>query len=81
MTRRHKPLIDFINRLIDKHFHRYFDEPDACIFAIGVDTILHQYFETSFGLSEGEIAGKTARYLPKAVERCINAKLRSITRT
>ena len=77
---RRDPLIAVLNRLIDKHFHKYFDNPDACVLAIGVDAILHQYFESMFGLSRKEIARRTARYLPKAIERCINAKLGSLWR-
>ena len=70
------PLIAVLNRFIDRQFHRYFDDPEVCVLAIGVDAILHQYFESMFGVSREEIARRTARYAPKAIERCINAIIR-----
>ena len=73
-------LIVILNRLIDRQFHRYFDDPEVCLFAVGADVILHQAVEGLFGLPRGEIARRTARYLPKALERCMNAKLRSLWR-
>ncbi len=73
-------MLTALNRLIDREFHRYFDDPDVCVLAIGVDTMLHQYFEASFGLSREEIARRTARYMPKALERCVNAIVRKALR-
>ena len=78
--RQRDPLIALLNRLIDRQFHKYFDDPDACVLAIGADLILHRYFESLMGLSRKEIARKTARYVPKAIERCVNAKLKSLRR-
>jgi len=78
--RQRDPLIALLNRLIDRQFHKYFDDPDACALAIGFDAVLHQYFESMFDLSREEVARRTARYVPKAIERCVNAKLKSLRR-
>jgi len=78
--RKRDPSIAFLNKLIDELFHRYFDDPKACLLAIGVDTLLHQYFEMSLGLSRKEVVKRTVKYLPKVLERCINARLKNLRR-
>jgi len=64
---RQDPLLATLNKLIDKRFHKYFDDPELCIFAIGADVIMHQAVESMFGLTEMEIARRTVRYLPKGI--------------
>ncbi|RLI17952.1 hypothetical protein DRO54_10795 [Candidatus Bathyarchaeota archaeon] len=77
---RRQPLLVALDKLIDKQFHRYFDDPEACMLAIGVNAILHQYFESELGPSREEIARRTARYLPKALEKCLNVIIREALR-
>jgi len=42
--------------------------------------IMHQAVESMFGLTEREITRKTARYLPKVLEKCLNVIIREALR-
>jgi len=48
--------------------------------AILADTYAHQFAETQLGLPPDEVRRRTARYLPKAIERCINANLDEVSK-
>ena len=69
-------LLRELNRVIDKTFHKDFDDPSKCIPAILADTTAHQLVEYELGIPPQEIHRRTLRYLRKEVERCINAILR-----
>ncbi|MEM2216313.1 MAG: hypothetical protein QXP57_07120 [Nitrososphaerota archaeon] len=75
---RHDPLIAFMNKLVDKRFHKHFKDPNRCLEAIYLDTLLHQYLEIIFGLSRDEIERRTARYVGKAMETCMRSMLKNI---
>ena len=65
-----------LNRDIDKFYHRYFEDPDKCLQAVFLDTYAHQAVESILGLSRKEIAERTRRYSPRALEKCLNAIIR-----
>ena len=69
-------LLRKLNREIDKAFHRHFDDPSRCIPAILADTTAHQLVERELRIPPQEIRRRTLRYLPREMERCINAILR-----
>ena len=69
-----------LNREIDKSFHRYFEDPDKCLQAVFLDTYTHQAVESILGLPPKEIARRTRKYFPKALEKCLNAILRKATK-
>ena len=69
-----------LNRQIDKFYHRYFEDPNKCLQAVFLDTYAHQAVESILGLSSKEIAKRTKRYFPRALERCLNAIIREATR-
>ena len=65
-----------LNRQIDKAYHPYFEDPDKCLLAVFLDTYAHQAVESILGLSHKEIAKRTQRYFPRALEKCLNAIIR-----
>ena len=77
---RSDPLLSVINKMIDRRYHKLFDDPNRCDFAIFADTLMHQAVESLFGLSEEEIQRRTARYLRNEILRCINAMLKKYDR-
>lgn len=69
-----------LNREIDKLFHPYFEDSDKCLQAVFLDTYAHQAVESILGLSHEEIAKRTRRYFPRALEKCLNAIIRKATK-
>jgi len=65
-----------LNREIDKLFHPYFEDPNKCLQAVFLDTYAHQAVESILGLSREEIAKRTQKYFPRALEKCLNAIIR-----
>ena len=65
---------------IDKTYHTYFEDPDKCLQAVFLDAYAHQAVESILGLHPKEIANRTQRYFPRALEKCLNAIIRKATR-
>jgi len=72
--------LEKLNRLIDKTYHTYFEDPDKRLQAVFLDAYAHQAVESILGLPPREIARRTQRYLPKTLEKCLNTILRKATR-
>ena len=68
-----------LNRWIDRTYHPYFEDPDKCLQAVFLDTYAHQAVESILGLHPKEIAKRTQRYFPRALEKCLNAIIRKAT--
>jgi len=69
-------LLKRLNRQIDKTFHPLFNDPNKCAIAILADIYAHRLTELSLGLPVQEVNKRTLKYLPKAVEDCLEAILR-----